>query len=92
MLKSFALFLRPPDQATMWLPFGAAGSIPMEGEMFYIVEIDNGFGVTATKYYYGFSLREVVEDAEADICEERSSFIKRVWPQNAEPARATSDW
>ena len=60
--------------------------------MLYIVEIDNGFGVTATKYYYGFSLREIVEDAEADILEEPRSVIKRVWPQHEEPVRATSDW
>ena len=29
----------------------------------------------------GFSLREVVEDAEADLWKKPHSFIKRVWPQ-----------
>jgi hypothetical protein len=60
-------------------------------EMLYIVEIGNGFGLTVTKEYCGFSLREVLEDAEADIWKEPHSFIKRVWPQDEERVPASSD-
>jgi hypothetical protein len=60
-------------------------------EMLYIVEIDDGFGMTVTNEYYGFSLREVVEDAEADIWKEPHSFIKRVWPQDEERVPTSSD-
>jgi len=59
--------------------------------MLYIVEIDNGFGLAVTKEYCGFSLREVLEDAEADIWKEPHSFIKRVWPQDEERVPASSD-
>lgn len=59
--------------------------------MRYIVEIDDGFGMTVTNEYYGFSLREVVEDAEADIWKEPHSFIKRVWPQDEERVPTSSD-
>jgi hypothetical protein len=62
----------------------------MEGGMLYIVEIDDGFGMTVAKEYYGFSLREVVEDAEADLWKEPHSFIKRVWPQEEERVPASS--
>lgn len=59
--------------------------------MLYLVEIDNGFSVTVTKEYYGFSLREIVEDAEADLWDEPCSFIKRVWPQGEDRVSASSD-
>ena len=59
--------------------------------MLYIVEIDDGFGLTVTQEYCGFSLREVVEDAEADIWKEPHSFIKRVRPQDEERVPASSD-
>jgi hypothetical protein len=47
--------------------------------------------VTVTKEYYGFSLREIVEDAEADLWDEPCSFIKRVWPQGEDRVSASSD-
>jgi hypothetical protein len=61
-------------------------------EMLYIVEIDDGFGGTLAREDYGFSLREVVEDAEADLWIEPHSFIKRVWPQGEERVPASSGY
>jgi hypothetical protein len=60
--------------------------------MLYIVEIDDGFGGTVAREYSGFSLREVVEDAEGDLWKEPHSFIKRVWPQEEKSVPVSSDY